>query len=75
MIKLCSYSHSVMINFFDKTLVAIFAALAAYVVDETFGHVVYGFVSVFLIYVTITSWHKMINPINWYKNCWYKGGK
>jgi hypothetical protein len=75
MIEINSYTHSVMINFFDNMLVAMFAAFAAYAVDETFGHVVYALVSIFLIYLTTTSWQKIINPMNSYKNCWYKGGK
>lgn len=75
MIKINSYTHSVMINLFDNLIVAMFAAFAAFAVNEAFGFVVYGFVSVFLIYITTTSWQKIINPMNWYKNCWYNGGK
>jgi len=75
MIKIDSYAHSVMMNFFERVMIAAVATAAAYYVNESFGDVVYLPGVLYMLYVLTSAWQKIINPLNWYKNCWYKGGK
>lgn len=75
MLKFDSYSHSVMINFFEKIMIIAITSATAYYIDEMFGNVVYVPAALYMLYVTLTAWGKLFNPLNWDKNCWYNGGK
>ena len=75
MIQLNSYGHSVMINFFESLLIALFASFTAYMVDEAFGNIVYPLVSIYLLWAMYNVWGKVIDPNKWNLNCWHNGGK
>jgi hypothetical protein len=49
--------------------------LSAYALNEIYGHVTYAVGVMLILYFTFESWCKILNPVNWYKNCWYNGGK
>lgn len=75
MIKFRSYTHSVMINYFNNIILILLCTLSAYAINEICGDVTYVVGVIFMLYFTFNSWYKILNPVNWHRNCWYNGGK